>query len=211
MNNIASRLLFLIGVTLISCSCVGTVGSTSCTILGFNQQTTGAEVGLVTYSFGGTDVAQSFQIASSVAAPTPVPSPIANISVKLFVKGSFASTDQHSVILRLETDDSGSPSGELVAGSNQVKIPVASITARTAGYYAFAFGQSVKINTNTTYWIRVGADYPSNSSDTNLIEWAGTDTGSPGFVGKALYESGSGNFISTAIGGIRILDFSLGC
>ena len=89
--------------------------------------------------------------------------PGANLDVpKLEVRGRYNTKNktntEHDLILRIETDNAGEPSGTLVSAGATVTIPYANITQNLWQWFIFDFATDIALTSGTNYWIVLHED-----------------------------------------------------
>ena len=115
---------------------------------------------------GDDKLAQSFEVAGSQIVK----------SVDLWLKkvGSPAGT----LTLRIETDNSGEPSGTL-ADANLTTTVAESSLSSSYGAIAFTFTTSASISGSTPYWLVLSTD--RSASETDYVAW-GADGSAPSYA-----------------------------
>lgn len=171
----------------------------------YTTESTDQELGINDSALGGDELAQSFQLTEARE--------ISSVQIRLQKKGTIASG--YSLVLTLETNDSNgnAPSGTS-AGGGEARLDVSLIS--TTGYYTFTFSSAASLSAETTYWLRLRAEYPQSNSaaaSPNLVYWSSHDGSSNTYSsGSAVYETSTSNQWQTSIiGSLRDLLFKIGC
>ena len=127
----------------------------------------------------GSKLAQSFQVSINCVID----------GVRLY-SGAWGYTGD--VIVRIETDDAGSPSGTLVNPNAYGRLSLGSMPQSTSAWNVFSCVGNFSLTASTTYWIVVDGDvtYDANYDVSNYFSW---DYKSPGgyALGKAIQWTGS--------------------
>ena len=172
------------------------------------ERTVGKEIPIHSPSYGGNELAQSFQVTSKTK--------IGSVSLELMRIGTPGVS---TLTVRIQGDSSGQPDGTSlasatlsVASTNILQLSIDQNISTAPAFYVFSFGNngSITLSSGKTYWLRVQADY--TASDTDAIEWIANDTNSYS-NGNAAYKDGTGAFVTTLLDAQRDFVFNLagGC
>jgi len=131
---------------------------------------------VATYNDGADKLAQSFQVTGAQTLKT----------INLWLKKVGSPTG--TLTLRIETDNSGEPSGTLVDANATATVAESSLST-SYGDITFTFTNSFSISGSTTYWIVLSTDRAV--SETNYVQW-GADGSSPSYAdGEMMNETSS--------------------
>jgi len=106
------------------------------------------------------ELAQSFEMPTSET--------VSKVHLKLSKLGS----PTENIVVTVETDLAGAPSGVLVNGLATKTMDVEDVA--DGAWVTFEFASSFSLTKNTTYWIVLRGTYPASS--VNLIRWDGEST-----------------------------------
>jgi hypothetical protein len=118
----------------------------------------------------GDKLAQSFQIAAD--------SSVTGVKLYLLKVGSPVGT----MTLRIETNNAGSPSGNLAHANATITLAESGLGAAYA-LTTFAFATAASLSAATTYWIVLSTDRVASTS--NYVLW-GSDASAPGYASGEL-------------------------
>jgi len=134
---------------------------------------------------GGEKCAQSFQVSAGG---------IACSKVELFLYKSATPTD--NVVIRIETNNSGSPSGTLVDANATVAVAGSGLSTTPGNWYTFTFPTSITLATSTLYWLVV-----SRSGSRDETNYYNTQVKSAGYANGLYTRMDSGSWVSVGSGG----------
>lgn len=199
MSRSSLPFLFLLVAVLSTLAFTGcgpiSIGEGTSSIAANSVEVSGYGIGVGELSLGNLSVAQSFTISSDVT--------VSSVALRLLRKGTFASNDTHTLTVTLEADSSNAPSGSALGTAS---IYVSQVTATASTSYGFSFTTPASLSAGT-YWIRLTANY--GASATNYVQWAGSDGQDYYSDGHAAYLNASNAWVTTLIGGLRDLTFSV--
>lgn len=115
--------------------------------------------------------------------------------VKLYLKKTGSPTG--TLTLRIETDNTGEPSGTLVDANATVTVAESSLSTSYA-LVDFDFGTNFSISGSTTYWLVLSTDRAQSNS--NYVTW-GADVSSPS------YANGEGKSQTSSVWSAESVDF----
>ena len=131
-------------------------------------------------------VAQSFQVTGTQEVAT----------VKLWLKKSGSPTG--TMTLRIETDNSGDPSGTLADANLTVDVAESSVGTSYADV-TFTFATPANISGSTTYWIVLSTD--RSNSISNYVTW-GIDSSTPSYADGQLVSENSSSWSAESADGV---------
>ena len=197
LSSMMPRLLIRVAgtaVSLLALSACGDVTSTPFTTCPASFTTSPTVAADSSLDPASVELAQSFEVSSAIKSTTA--------QVKLLAVGSPTG----DLILKIETDSSGSPSGITLATAT---IDATTVSKTAAGFVTFTFSSASapNLNVDTTYWLRLKLPTATSS---NTIQWIGN--------GENAYSDGSAKvatdgttWSSGLVGSGRDFLFKVGC
>ena len=132
------------------------------------------------------ELAQSFEVTGSQEVAT----------VKLWLKKVGSPTG--TMTLRIETDNTGEPSGTLADANLTVDVAESSLGTSYADI-TFTFSTPASISGSTTYWIVLSTDRSASAS--NYVLW-GVDTSTPSYADGEFMSEASSSWSSESADGV---------